>query len=143
MVEDANPLFLDPDFARTTRYGEVIVPPVMIEAFAGNGGWPPSESRAHLAWMVPTRGERMVGLTQVMEFYKPARVGDRLSSQVVIEDVYEKPVRLDPKAVWIRMATRITNQDAELVAVVRFTVATYRDPDEVAADGSGIDEGRG
>ena len=83
---------------------------------------------------VPTRGDRLINLKQTMEFYKPIKVGDRISSRMRIADVYEKGIRLDPRAVWIVMETLLTNQDDELVALVRNTLLTHRTPEEVAAE---------
>jgi acyl dehydratase len=82
----------------------------------------------------PTRGDRLINLNQEMEFLKPVRVGDRLSRQTVVVDVYEKPIRLDPKAVWTVIETRITNQNGELVGTIRNTLLSHRTPEEVAAD---------
>jgi acyl dehydratase len=134
MVEDTNPLFLDPDFAKGTRYGSVIAPPVMVDYFAGNGAWPRVRETPRLMQQVPTRGDRLINLKQTMEFYKPIKVGDRISSRMRIADVYEKGIRLDPRAVWIMMETLLTNQDDELVALVRNTLLTHRTPEEVAAE---------
>ena len=134
MVEDRNPLFLDPEFAATTRYGGVIAPPTLVDYFAGNGVWPPADDGPPLIRQVPTRGDRLINMNQTLEFLRPAKVGDRLSSQVVIVDIYEKPIRLDPKAVWIVFETRVTNQAGELVSVTRNTLLTHRSPDAVAAD---------
>jgi hypothetical protein len=55
---------------------------------------------------------------------------------MVIVDIYQKPIRLDPKAVWITIETRITNQDGELVAAIRNTLLRHREPEQVAADPS-------
>lgn len=135
MVEDTNPLFLDPEFAAQTRFGGVIVPPVMADYFAGNGAWPRVQEAPRLMQQVPTRGDRLINLNQSMEFLKPVKVGDRLSSRMVVADVYEKGIRLDPKAVWIMMETHLSNQDGEVVTIVRNTLLTHRTPEEVAADG--------
>jgi len=78
----------------------------------------------------------MINLNQQMEFFRPVRVGDRLSRQMVIVDIYQKPIRLDPKAVWTAVEPRITNQDGELVATIRNTLLIHREPEEVAADSS-------
>jgi acyl dehydratase len=134
MIDDTNPLFLDPEFAAQTRYGGVIAPPVLMDSFAGNGIWPPVQEAPRLMQQVPTRGDRLINMNQTMEFLKPVRVGDHLSSQMVIVDVFEKPIRLDPRAVWIVFETRLTNQEGELVGVVRNTLLTHRTPEEVAAD---------
>ena len=137
MVEDRNPLYLDPDFAATTRFGGVISPPTLADYFAGNGIWPPIEDGPHLMRQVPTRGDKLINMNQTLEFFRPARIGDRLSSQMTIADIYEKPIRLDPKAVWIVTEARVTNQDGELIALTRNTLLTHRSPEAVAADSAG------
>ena len=134
MVEDTNSLFLDPDYAATTEYGGVIAPPVMGEYFAGAGIWPPVTDAPRLVNAVPTRGARFINMNQTLEFTRPVRVGDRLSGQTTIADVYEKPIRLDPLAIWIVAETRLTNQAGELVTLVRNTLLVHRTPEEVAAD---------
>lgn len=134
MVESTNPLFLDPDFAAQSRHGAVVAPPVMVDYFAGNGVWPPVKEAPNLLRQVPTRGDRLINLNQTMEFHKPVKIGDRLSSQSEIADIYEKGIRLDPKAIWIVMETRISNQNGDVVATVRNTLLTHRPPEEVAAD---------
>jgi len=112
----------------------VIAPPTLADYFAGNGTWPRSVDGNNLIRDVPTRGNRLINMNQTLEFVRPARVGDRLSSQMVIVDIYEKPIRLDPKAVWLVFETRVTNQDGELVSVTRNTLLTHRAPEAVAAD---------
>ena len=110
MVEDANPLFLDPEYAKTTKWGAVIAPPVMTRYFAGAGVWPRTADPMRLMVDVPTRGDRMINLNTEWEYLQPARVGDHLSVQMSILDVYEKSIRLDPRSVWIETEQRITNQ---------------------------------
>jgi len=131
MVEDRNPLFLDPEYARRTKWGAVIAPPVMTRYFAGAGVWPPSEDGLRLMTQVPTRGARMINLNTEWEYLRPARVGDHLAAQLIITDVYEKTIRLDPRSVWIETEQRITNQDGELVALGHNTLCTHRTPEQV------------
>ena len=54
--------------------------------------------------------------------------------QPSIADVYVKPIRLDPNAIWIIDETRFYNQDDELVAISRNTSLRHRAPEEVEAD---------
>ncbi len=139
MVEDDNPLFLDPAYAATTKWGGVIAPPVMTDYFAGSGAWPPADEGPPLVLQVPTRGDRSINLNIEWEFLRPVRIGDRLSRQTEITDVYEKPTRLDPKSIWIAAATTISNQDGEVVAIGSNTIVVHRRPDEFAheLDGGG------
>jgi len=135
MVEDTNPLFLDPEYGAQSEWGAVIAPPVMTRYFAGAGVWPPtSDEGVSLMRQVPTRGERNINLNTEWEYLQPARVGDHLSTQTEVVDIYEKSIRLDPRSVWIKTEMRITNQDGELVAVGTNTLCTHRTPEQVEAE---------
>ncbi|MXY86274.1 MAG: MaoC family dehydratase [Chloroflexi bacterium] len=135
MVEDTNPLFLDPEYGRQSEHGAVIAPPVMTRYFAGAGVWPPSsDNQGSLLLSVPTRGERNINLNTEWEYLQPARVGDHLASQTEVTDIYEKSIKLDPRSVWVVTETRITNQDGELVAVGTNTLCTHRTPEQVEAE---------
>ena len=137
MTDDTNPLFLDPDYAAGTRHGGVIAPPVMADYFAGPGIWPPTSGGRALMREVPTPGDRLVNLVNEFEYLKPIHIGERLSSYMVIADVFVKPTRLDPLSTWIVTESHIQNQDGETVAIGRNTLLTHRPPDEVAADPNG------
>ncbi len=151
MVEDENPLFLDPSFAKQTSHGGVISPPVLAGYFAGDGAWPPTggptqgqrrageeiEPEGSIIGDVPTRGERLINMNVAWEYFAPVRIGDELSSETVLTDIFEKSIRLDPKAVWIVTERRIYNQRDELVATNTNTLLTHRRPDVVAAEAEG------
>ena len=135
MVEDTNPLFLDPQYGKQSEWGAVIAPPVMTRYFAGAGVWPPSsDAQVGLTRAVPTRGERMINLNTEWEYLLPARVGDHLSAETEVIDMYEKSIKLDPRSVWVVTETRITNQNGELVAVGTNTLCTHRTPEQVEAE---------
>ena len=135
MVEDTNPLFLDPEYGEASEHGAVIAPPVMTRYFAGAGVWPPTADNAvNIVREVPTRGERMINLNTEWEYVQPAKVGDHLSQQTEVTDIYEKSIRLDPRSVWIVTETRITNQHGELVAIGTNTLCTHRTPEQVETE---------
>ncbi|MGK2964012.1 MAG: FAS1-like dehydratase domain-containing protein [Tepidiformaceae bacterium] len=143
MCYGLNPLFLDPEYGKNSKYGANIAPGVMADYFAGGGPpvWP-SWGGGDIATMkrgepeldIPTLGNRAINLNTTWEFLKPIKVGDVLWCQPVIADVYVKPIRMDPKAVWSVNELQIFNQDDELVAISRNTGLTHRSPEEVAAD---------
>jgi acyl dehydratase len=144
MVGDTNPLFLDPETAARGPYGAVVVPPSMLPVyFATRGPWPPAptpsdgdDAPVHpgFTFGVPTPGDRGINLAVEWEYAEPIRVGDRLRMTSHIADVHQKPIRLDPHAVWIVLEARIFNQHDVLVATWRNTVVVYRSPQQIAED---------
>jgi acyl dehydratase len=132
MCDDTNPLFLDPEYAKRTKYGDVISPPLLISYFAGNGIWPPAGEQPQLP-PIPTPGDRAINLTTEYEFLKPVKVGDRLSTSSRIADVFIKGIRLDPEAFWTVTERIIRNQDGEVVCIARNTGLRHRTPEQVKA----------
>jgi len=133
MVEDVNPLFLDPEHAKTTKYGAVICPPFMVNILGRDSDyispWPPRERPPFPP--VRTPGGRNVNIAIEWEFFRPVRVGDRISCKERLADVYIKPVRLDPKAFWIVLERIFSNQGGEVVAISRNTMVRHRTPKEI------------
>jgi acyl dehydratase len=142
MCHGRNPLFLDPEYGKKTQFGTNIAPGVMADYFAGDGTWPAWGGGADISERmaadpeldVPTLGDRAINLSTTWEFLRPIKVGDQLWSQPSVADVFMKPIRLDPKAVWVVNETRFYNQRDEVVAISRNTGLRHRSPEEVAAD---------
>ena len=139
MVDDDNPLYHDPEYARKTRYGGVPYPPLALFGIMGRGSPAMMASltagdSTEDAIMPPTPGKYLINMAQEWEWYKPVLIGDRLTMKMRIGDVYIKPIRIDPKAFWIVMEMHFSNQRGEMVALGRNIVLCHRSPDEVAAD---------
>jgi acyl dehydratase len=136
MVDDDNPLFLDPEYAGSTEFGSVVAPPFFIRQTAGPGPWPPrAEETPGVVSQVPAAGDRTINLNTEFECFKPIKVGDRISTKQRVVDVYIKAIRLDPKAFWTVYDTIYTNQDDDVVLVMRNTLLRHRTPEEVKAAG--------
>ena len=87
MVDDLNPRYLE--------RGEC--PPVMVDYFASAGPWPPAElDIISLVRRIPTPGDRLVNLGHEFEWFRTARVGDRLGSRHRVIAVELRKTRLDP-----------------------------------------------
>lgn len=133
MVDDNNPLFLDPEYAKGTEHGAVLCPPSgwLALYFASLGPWPAVFEP--LLPIVPTPGKRIVNMAQEVEWFGRIKVGDHLSVRRRVADVYQKGISIDPAAVWIVAEAIITNQGDDTVCVIRNTMLTHRTPEEVAA----------
>jgi hypothetical protein len=124
MVDDLNPRFL----AR----GEC--PPVMVDAFAGAGPWPPADQDLlALVRAIPTPGDRLVNLGHEFEWFRAVRVGERLGARHRVLSVEVRPTRLDPLSVWIRTETTIVAEAGDIVATRLNRIMVHRRPDEVAS----------
>lgn len=136
MVDDNNPLFLDREYAQTTAHGAALCPPSgwLALYFASLGPWPAAFEP--LFPVVPTPGKRIVNMSQEIEWFAHIKVGDHLSVQRRIADVFQKSVSLDPEAVWIVAEAIISNQRDETVCVIRNTMLTHRTPEEQATNGN-------
>ena len=130
MVDDNNPLFLDPEYAKTTSHEAVICPPSgwLALYFGSLGPWPAVFEP--LFPIVPTPGKRIVNMSQEVEWSARIKVGDHLSVRRRVADVFQKAVSLDPEAVWIVAEAVITNQRGEDVCVIRNTMLTHRTTEE-------------
>jgi acyl dehydratase len=135
MVDENNPLFIDPAYAAATVHGGVIAPQSgwLALYFASLGPWPAVFEP--LFPIVPTPGKRIVNMVQEVEWFTRIKVGDHLSVVRRIADVYQKGISLDQEAVWIVAEAEITNQHDERVCLIRNTLLTHRTPEEVAAAG--------
>lgn len=135
MVDDDNPLFLDPEYAATTQYKGVIAPPFYIRQTTGPGPWPKTAAAPSILSDIPAPGSRNVNLNTEFEVFRPVRPGDQISYTQRIADVYIKGTRLDPKAFWFAYETIYRNQDNEVVMIMRNTIMRHRTPEELAAAG--------
>lgn len=135
MSDDDNPLFLDPEYAKKSQYGDVICPPLFIGNHTGPGLWPPVRETGRGLPPVPAAGDRNINLTTEYEFLKPVKIGDSLSATSRIGDIYIKAIRLDPKAFWTVTERIIRNQNGDVVAIARNIGLRHRTPEEVKASG--------
>ncbi len=129
MVNDTNPLFQDPEFAKKTPFEEVILPP-----FAPFGIMTSSSISTLIQALPPFPGPFLINMAQEWEWMKPIKVGDRLTTKAKLVDVYMKSIRIDPKAFWIVFETEILNQHQEVTCLYRNILLNHRAPDVVAQD---------
>ena len=122
-IDDPNPLFRDVEYARNTRYGEMICPPCFF-------GWP-IKGEGFMGVLGKLGGLlAQAGLLRILdgsvdfEFMLPIRAGDTLSSHGRIADIRERESKTG-KMAFITLETTYMNQSGELVAKSRQTLIAH------------------
>ncbi|QHS23428.1 MaoC family dehydratase [Virgibacillus sp. MSP4-1] len=113
-IGDENPLYLDEEFAKESIYEGIIVPPTFLIALASEGDGIPLEMDER----------RMLHGEQEFEYHRPVYLGDRLSCQMKVSDLYDREGKSGPMK-FIVLDTEMKNENSELVANSRMTIV-YR-----------------
>ncbi len=120
-TDDLNPLYLDEDRAKQSRYGGLIAPPLFYMAPLTEPV-PETELRTDgLPFegkfpVPPTPLPRLMDGGTEVEFLQPVRVGDVLTGRSQITDIYQKEGRSGP-LIFVQRETTFTNQNGALVLI--------------------------
>ena len=129
MVDDKNPLHTDLEFAKNTKFGNIVVPLFATSGILKEGG------AEEIFSMLPKRpGEYAINLGQEYEFYKRMVVGDRISLCTRVADIEMKKTSIDPKAWFIKMEWLYKNQKGEKILLIRNLVMCHRSPEQISKD---------
>lgn len=140
--EDANPVYTKPEVAATTRFGEIVAPPLMLQTWtmatpkitgiAERGGSPvESESAGVLSVLDDAGFTGTLASNSEFEIERYLRVGEVVSASTVVESVSEqKQTRLGPG----HFLTWVTTYFAggEVVAQQRFRILKFAPADRPA-----------
>jgi acyl dehydratase len=129
-MEDANPLYNDEKYARNTRYGGIIAPSQMVQAYCMPPLWPKRvmpDPQAKAVRMMDEAGySGVVATTTSQEYFRPMRLGDRLSYKIKFISVSpEKTTRLGTGHFLTSEYTYI-NQKGEMVCLQSFTILKFK-----------------
>jgi acyl dehydratase len=136
-VMDDDPIFWDDAYAKNTRYGEVVAPP-LFPLFAHRR--PPGSPDPLASAVTDPDFDGFVGLLTTglppvplpnlprllnggneVEFYQLPKLGDRITARAKYLDIYEKTGR-SGTMVFIVIETRYTNQHDALLMISRLTL---------------------
>ena len=102
-IGDDNLLWLDPGYAKHTRYGGIIAPPLFIyTAFPRGGLGLPSFSGLHIG--------------ESWRFHQPVQVNDEMNATFSIREIRPKRIRIAKRALLQLTDYKFTNQRDELIA---------------------------
>jgi len=115
-VEDPNPLWVDDEYARKTRYGGIVCPPGFFGLPTGQA----AELGDMIELMDPPLKNILFGGAE-SELYLPIRPGDILISYMKLTDLYEKSGGTG-KMIFMVFEANYKNQRDEVVAKTRYTL---------------------
>ena len=104
-VGDLNPLYLDPDFAKKSKYGSIIAPPLFVVVFAKD-----AMDSLFKDKNLNLNMSRLVHGEQEFNFHKIVKANDTIRTTGKIKNIYEKT-----NNDFIELETKSYNQNNELV----------------------------
>ncbi|MBV9996369.1 MAG: MaoC family dehydratase N-terminal domain-containing protein [Caulobacteraceae bacterium] len=118
---DDNPLYCDPDYGKTSRWGRMMAAPTIIWTFHGDLD-PPRELKPEIAAQLkgdPLRGVGELQADVTYEWYRPIFHGDRIYSKRAFTGLADKTSSWGGRAVHVTRSTVGVNQDRQITHLLR------------------------
>ncbi len=141
-IMDPDPRYWDDDFAKTTRYGHVITPPIYCSYLAARAQ-PGSEDSVTRAFKedpesdgiggireggkgslppVPTPLKRILNGGNEIELRQYPKLGDRIFSQAKYHSIKESVGKDGTQMLVVTTEFTYTNQDGEVLCILRYSL---------------------
>jgi uncharacterized OB-fold protein len=130
-IGDRNPVYTDPDAAVSSRHGQIIAPPTMLQAWTMRGIRPRPATggtvQDELMRLLDAHGFTSVVATNCEQNYmRDLRLGDHLSVQSVIESVSAEKQTALGVGHFVTTRQTFTDDAGDVVATMRFRVLKFR-----------------
>jgi len=116
-IGEANPVHFDEDYAKSTRYGAIVAPPLFCQMFTFEDvpqNRLPSDGLP-VEIDVPVPAKRTFGGGSSYEIFQWVKAGDKIIAKSTLKDVFVKKGR-SGRLYFIVVCTEFSNQKNELVA---------------------------
>ena len=146
-LDDRDPIYLDEAFAATTRFGGLVAPPAMLQAWTmarpqiegiaargGAAGEIPADSPLGVLAAAGLTGT--LATNSELEFARYLRLGDRLQSSAALESVSERKVTALGSGYFVTWVSTYTDDEGAVVGRQRFRIYKF-DPGSAGSGNSG------
>ena len=144
-IEDANPLYVDGDYARKSRFGALLCPPLATwKDIAPPIGYFGAGQESHFQVPLPFNGYGLNGGSD-WQFLRPALVGTWITRQFRVLDIFEKQGRSGALVFVVRQETQ-TDQHGQVINLakrvsIHRALSSSRSGDQSAPDKTGGSNG--
>jgi len=116
-IGETSPLHFNEDYARSTKYGTLVAPPLFCQTFIFEDVPPDQlpDDGSPVEIDVPVPAQRTVGGGSCYEIFCPVAAGDTITVKSTLKDVFTKEGR-SGRLYFIVVETACFNQKNELVA---------------------------
>ncbi len=135
-LDDRNPIYLDSEAAATTRYGEIVAPPAMlqtwtmprpvIEGIAERGGAPNTSTENAIGALDKAGYSGSLATNSELEFERYLKVGEQLHSMIMLESISEQKSTAFGLGYFVTWVTTYTNDQDEVVGRQMFRVLKFK-----------------
>jgi acyl dehydratase len=126
MVEDANPIYFDEEYARGTWLEGPLAPPTMLFTWAMPPPWPVVERDVPTAKLQLDGCTNTVAVKAVQEYLLPLRYGDTLTITSQIASISEEKTTRLGSGHFVTTTDTLYNQRGEIVGTHSFVLFMYR-----------------
>jgi acyl dehydratase len=136
-LDDRNPVYLDEEFAATTRFGGAVAPPAMLQAWtmsrpriegiAERGGAAESiDPDSALSTLTDAGYTGTLATNSELEFDRYLRPGDRLQSSAVMESISDRKTTALGVGYFVTWVTTYTDGEGEVVGRQLFRILKFQ-----------------
>lgn len=135
-LSDFNPAYLDEEFAKSSRYGAIVSPPVMLQSWTmappklegihDRGGVPVELGENPLQFLADAGYTGIVATNSEFEIERYPRIGDDLSAETVFETISDEKKTAMGTGFFVTWITTYRNQDGDLIGRQRFRTLRFK-----------------
>lgn len=123
VVGETNPIYWDEAYARRLGYQGRVVPPMLVVQFFRRVEDPENASRGWPGLSFPPSYTNVRNAGHQFTWLRPVYVGDRLTLQQKLTDIYVRTGRLGVPVIYVASETEIRRANGEPVVLQKSTTA--------------------